>query len=182
MNRLATAIAALTLTSFALTACSSTEDRGAQVADLPTTAAGTSASANGAVGTPSKAADTKDRPRRRIDMTDAELRALYAPRDRCLKKQPIGSKDSGYEARMKAAYEACQRFEPLPPAQLDPANPQARAFIGLVVTCLQHQGIQARAVLPADVGEWIVKYSSGELAISSTRTEQSCMQQAAGTN
>jgi hypothetical protein len=86
-------------------------------------------------------------------MTDTEIQALYAPRNRCLDKQPIGDKGSGYEDRLKAAYEACRQFEPLPPTQLDPANPKARAFIGRVVTCLQERGIQARAVLPADRGE-----------------------------
>jgi hypothetical protein len=174
MNRLTAAIALLTLTT-ALTACGSTEDGNTPVADLPKAPASTSTAASGDVVTPSTG--TEDRPRRRIDMTDTEIQALYAPRNRCLDKQPIGDKGSGYEDRLKAAYEACRQFEPLPPTQLDPANPKARAFIGRVVTCLQARGIQARAVLPADRGEWIVKYSSGELAISSTKAELACMQQ-----
>jgi hypothetical protein len=180
MNRLAPAIAVLTFTIVALTACSSTGSRATPVADLPTS--GTSTSANGDVVTSSPPADTQGRPRRRIDMTDAEIHALYAPRNRCLKQQQIGQKGSGYEARLKAAHEACLRFEPLPPTQLDPENPQARAFIGRVVNCLQAGGIKARAQLTPDAGEWVVKYSSGELAISSKNAETSCMQQSAKSN
>jgi hypothetical protein len=181
VNRRTVTIAALTLTTLAPTACGSTKDPNPQVADLPTTAPAT----NGAAAPPSAGADTAGRPRLRIDMTDAELQAMYAPRERCLKKQP-GLHDKSdpekYDASLKAAHEACLRFEPLPPTQLDSANPQAREFIGRVVTCMQEKGFQASAKLDPEAGQWLVKSSNDDQIISSEKPEAACMKQVAGKN
>lgn len=183
MKRRTVAIALLTLTTAALTACSSTKDQNPQVADLPAPGAGTSSSTDGKAAVPADGADTAGRPRLRIDMTDAEFHAMFAPLDRCMSKQPgitDKSDPAKYEASTKAALEVCKRFQPLPPAQVDAANPQARAFIGLVVTCLQGKGFQARAELYSD--QWGVKYSNDEQIISSEKPEADCMKQVAAKN
>jgi hypothetical protein len=129
--------------------------------------------------------DPDGRPRESLYQTVHQLTAMMAPYDNCLfvKHNPL-PKNSGYNARLRAGGAACIKMMPLPPWQLDPANPQARAYIGRVVTCLQQKGYHAAAAMSPNNGistqAWTVDYTPQIVSVQA-RTEaaqEACQHQA----
>lgn len=126
-------------------ACSSGPDEQTpRVASLIPPSAAASAAA------PASAAVKQERPRRRLDETEADFQELLKPFQKCMKAQglPGGEKDQGWVGgddvpeKQKAAQEACTRFWPLPPWEQDPANPEADDFARDVVKCLKGKGVK----------------------------------------
>ncbi|MEV4844691.1 hypothetical protein AB0K20_15935 [Micromonospora matsumotoense] len=113
-----------------------TSSAGAEVATLQT-------------GTPSAAAPSPsqaERPRERLDDTEADIKARYQPYEKCMlehgvdvHKERAGGAKSG---RIGEANKACDALMPLPPWELDPANPEAKDFARDVVKCLKGKGVR----------------------------------------
>ena len=122
-------------------ACSSgpTQAEKPQVASLiPSSAAAASASPE------------PERPRERLDDTDADYQVLLKPYQTCMKAhgRTNDKENSGWAGgddvppAQAAAQKACQNFWPLPPWELDPANPGAKDFARAVVKCLKGKGVK----------------------------------------
>lgn len=93
--------------------------------------------------------------RERLDMTDEEGEAAWAPRDRCIADHtdaPQGAAGEGDGGSSSAAAgdpesaakaEAfCQPLAPLPPWEVDAKNPDAPRFMQQVVDCLREHGVR----------------------------------------
>jgi hypothetical protein len=104
------------------------------------------------------ASATRQRPRDRLDDTEADFEALRVPYRKCMKGQGVtGEKEisgwgsgDGLPKKQRAAQQACEMFWPLPPWELDPANPEAKDFARDVVKCLKSRGV--RYVEPGENG------------------------------
>jgi hypothetical protein len=94
------------------------------------------------------ASPTAEAPRYRLDDTDADTDAKLKPYDDCLKEHGLDvpairqkRKPKTSDAVRDAAIKACEPLNPLPPWELDPANPKARDFTYAVVKCLKAKGV-----------------------------------------
>lgn len=98
----------------------------------------------------SASAAVPERPRQRLDDTEADYTARLKPYQKCMKAHGIvGEKGatgwaSGPDAPKEqvAAQQACEMFWPLPPWEQDPANPEAKDFTRDVVKCLKSKGVK----------------------------------------
>ncbi|SEP48971.1 hypothetical protein [Amycolatopsis saalfeldensis] len=131
-----------------LAACSTQAPPPGQVATMSTP--GTPAAAATSAADPDNG-----RPRERVDMTVDDLNALGAPYRTCLAQNgsPKGAADgsgqpgvtmpgqSGKQAEDRAET-ACLAKKPLPPWELDTANPHAADFVHAVVQCLRDKGVR----------------------------------------
>jgi hypothetical protein len=125
-------------------ACSSGSPRAQEpeVASLIPSSVAASASAS--------AAPKPERPRQRLDDTEADYQALIKPYRACMKahgrtndKEQSGwAGGDGVPPAQEAAQKACQNFWPLPPWEQDPANPEAKDFARDVVKCLKGKGVK----------------------------------------
>ena len=114
------------------------------VASLATPAGGSSGhSSTRSLSSNQGIPDPHGAPRESLDATNAQNAALAKPYDHCVGPYHYGR---DYKAFLAAA-SRCVRLIPLPPWQYDPSNPQARAYIGSVVTCLQARGYHVTAFL-----------------------------------
>jgi hypothetical protein len=155
-----------------------------QVASLPTHgSAGSHRSASTALSESEGVPDPDGRPREPLNATTAQAAALYDPYLACLRAHKYIDQSSA-KSRL-AVVATCEHLEPLPPWQVDPSNPQARAFIGRTVTCLEARGYHARADLittvPFEAPFWYINYSPSGLNYSPQRptaAEDTCHQQA----
>jgi hypothetical protein len=87
-----------------------------------------------------------ERPRARLDGTDADFQALAKPFYDCMKAhgqtQVKGfASGDGVPKGLAAAQKACEDRWPLPAWELDPANPEAKDFARAVVKCLRGKGV-----------------------------------------
>ena len=91
-----------------------------------------------------------ERPRQRIDGTEADFQLLIKPYQKCMNNHGITSEkgatgwSSGDDApkEQRDAQKACEQFWPLPPWEQDPANPEAKDFSRDVVKCLKGKGVK----------------------------------------
>jgi len=88
-------------------------------------------------------------PRERLDDTAEDYAALIKPYEDCMKRHGLGSKGQrASDGKMPsksvadAADKECQPLMPLPPWELDPANPEAKDFARDVVKCLKEKGVK----------------------------------------
>ena len=88
-------------------------------------------------------------PRERLDDTPEDYEALIKPYEDCMKRHGLGSKGQrASDGKMPsksvadAADKECQPLMPLPPWELDPANPEAKDFARDVVKCLKEKGVK----------------------------------------
>jgi hypothetical protein len=109
--------------------------------------------------TPSATAAAAQPPRERIDGTDADFEALIKPYQQCMTRHGLGEKgqrlsDSAMPNKKvaDAAEKDCRPLYPLPPWELDPANPKAKDFARDVVKCLKGKGIRYVEVNPDGPG------------------------------
>lgn len=109
--------------------------------------------------------------RTRLDMSDEESLAAWAPRDRCVAdhnpmEPPSASGEGGGgstavmgdPAKAAEAEAICLPLAPLPPWEIDAKNPDALQFVQQVVDCLRERGVRE-----VEVGE---TGSFGEIGIS----------------
>lgn len=144
-------IAATVLLSVIAAGCSSSSDQ-PQVASLPTTTiaiAPTVTRHSTSVST-STSTSTGSRPRERLDESPAQDEALYAPWNECLDTHGAGKADRPTQSAETAAQAACAYLKPLPPWQLDPANPKALGFVQHIVACLHQHGVRYAQVKLGD--------------------------------
>jgi hypothetical protein len=127
--------------------------------------------------------DPDGRPREPLNATAKQEAALYDPYFACLRAHRYVDQVS-QSAKLTVAAK-CQKLEPLAAWQVDPSDPQARAFIGRTVTCLEAKGYHASAVLSTNVviqpPSWFIKYSPNRLNYvphRPTSTEDACQQKA----
>ncbi|WFE61265.1 hypothetical protein [Micromonospora sp. WMMD712] len=108
--------------------------------------------------TPSVAASTPgaERPRERLDDTEEDAKARVRPYEKCMAdhgvdvhRERAGGVTTG---RIGKANKACENLLPLPPWELDPANPEARDFARDVVACLKEKGVRYVEVNPDGPG------------------------------
>jgi len=125
------------------TACSSSSGDGKSQAGQAQVATLQSAAPSSA---PSSAAA---RPRQRLDDTAADYEALSKPYDDCMKSHgltpkgaPLGSAQGTRPTVSDAVKKECDPLIPLPPWELDPANPEAKDFARAVVQCLKGKGVK----------------------------------------
>ncbi|MFI6130090.1 hypothetical protein [Micromonospora sp. NPDC051141] len=89
---------------------------------------------------------TDKRPRARLDDTDEDTRARYAPYEKCMTEHGVDIRRTRAEGvtsgPIGAANRACGNLLPLPPWELDPANPEAKDFARDVVACLKEKGVR----------------------------------------
>jgi hypothetical protein len=140
---------------FGGTACSSS-GTGPAAAGKPEVATLQSAGASPSATPASSAAQA---PRERIDGTAADFEALVKPYDDCMKSHGLGGKglrlsDSKMPSKVvaDAAEKECRPKYPLPPWELDPANPEAKDFARAVVQCLKAKGVKYVEVNPDGPG------------------------------
>jgi hypothetical protein len=126
--------------------------------------------------------DPDGRPREPLNATDKQEAALYDPYFGCLRAHKYVDQVS--QSAKLAVAAKCQKREPLAPWQVDPSNPQARAFIGRTVTCLEAKGYHARAILVTNVAiqppSWFIRYSPNRLNYvpqRPTAVEDACQRQ-----
>jgi hypothetical protein len=110
---------------------------GAEVATLQTGAPTPTASA---------ATPQDERPRERLDDTPEDQKERLKPYTKCLTEHGVDitrrrSDGTGADGTSGAA-KACGHLMPLPPWELDPANPEARDFARDVVKCLKEKGVR----------------------------------------
>jgi hypothetical protein len=150
-----------------------------QVASLPTHGSTSShASLSASEGVP----DPDGRPREPLNATNAQEAALYDPYLACLRAHRYVDQFTA-GARL-AVVAKCEHLEPLPAWPVDPSNPQARAFVGRTVTCLESRGYHAKAVLitndPIQAASWFINYSPNNLNYvphRPTGAQDTCQQQ-----
>jgi hypothetical protein len=108
-------------------------------------------------GAPSTAASTPadERPRQRLDMTQADWDVVYAPYLKCLEKHGIAPRGTEGKKIDKPAQDECDPKLPLPPWELDANNPEAFAFAEKTVECLRGKGVQ-NVEVSTDTGSGIV--------------------------
>jgi hypothetical protein len=107
------------------------------------------------ISEPSSAAPTsaaqEQRPRERLDMTEADYEALFAPYNQCMagfgldKKGQVDKGRSGQpptKEELDRALKACESKNPLPPWEKDVTNPEAVDFANRVVQCLRGKGVR----------------------------------------
>ncbi|MFI5927788.1 hypothetical protein ACIA3K_17585 [Micromonospora sp. NPDC051543] len=108
----------------------------------------------------SPSAAARERPRQRLDDTEADYQALLQPYKKCMEAQGITDEKSmsgwaggdDVPTKQRTAQEACKDHWPLPPWELDPANPQAKDFTREVVKCLKGKGVKDVEAAPDGVG------------------------------
>jgi hypothetical protein len=137
---------------FSATACSSPPT----AAGKPEVATLRSADAVASAAPSSAAAQA---PRQRLDDTAADIEALFKPYTDCMKSHGLGAKGqllgsdrTPSKAVSATAEKDCQPRYPLPPWELDPANPEAKDFARDVVKCLKDKGVQYVEVNPDGPG------------------------------
>jgi len=98
-------------------------------------------------------------PRERLDGTSEDYEALVKPYDDCmgrhgLNRKGVGLKDNKTPSKSvaDAAEKECRPLHPLPPWELDPANPEAKDFARDVVKCLKEKGVKYVEVNPDGPG------------------------------
>jgi hypothetical protein len=99
-------------------------------------------------------------PRERLDDTAADYAALIKPYEDCMKRHGLNQKGglltdnrkSPSAAVSAAAKKECDPMIPLPPWELDPANPEAKDFARAVVQCLKDKGVKYVEVNPDGPG------------------------------
>jgi hypothetical protein len=151
-----------------------------QVASLSTHGSTNShASLSASEGVP----DPDGRPREPLNATTAQEAALYDPYFACLRAHKYVDQFTA-GARLAVAAK-CEHLEPLPAWQVDPSNPQARAFVGRTVTCLEARGYHAMAALvtniPIQAPSWFINYSPNNVNSGPRRptgAQDACQQQA----
>jgi hypothetical protein len=124
-----------------LAACSTPEPTPPQVASLNT------ANATPTASTATSAPPAEERPRLRLDMSDADEIALYEAQNRCLAEHGVDKRKFETEGvpskqAMDAAQIACQSKEPLPPWEKGAKNPEAVDFANRVVQCMRAKGVR----------------------------------------
>ncbi|WP_228986950.1 MULTISPECIES: hypothetical protein [Micromonospora] len=102
------------------------------------------------------ASPADERPRERLDDTEEDAKARARPYEKCMAdhgvdihRERAGGTTSG---RIGKANNACENLLPLPPWELDPANPEARDFARDVVACLKEKGVRYVEVNPDGPG------------------------------
>jgi hypothetical protein len=115
----------------------------------------------------SSAAPKEERPRERLDMTDADYEAMLVPHTQCLAQHGVGPKGQPLPGGPKpsqqgsdAAHQACESKLPLPPWEKDVTNPEAIDFANRVVQCLRGKGVRYVEVLNQPGAE-AVSYALG---------------------
>jgi hypothetical protein len=94
-------------------------------------------------GAPSSSAAPQDeRPRKRLDMTQADWDVLYAPYLKCLDKHGVAPRGKDGKKVDKATQDECDPKLPLPPWELDAKNPEAFTFAEKTVECLRAKGVK----------------------------------------
>lgn len=142
-----------TFAVLALAACSSGSSKPqAQVPVLPTSASANSPASAGTAGTTgateatgaagASGTATSARPRITLDMTNAQLDALYNKYNQCLAANGFVKGQFPGQAAITKAENACVSQNPLPPWQTDASNPKAGDFVHAVVQCLRDKGVQ----------------------------------------
>jgi hypothetical protein len=127
------------------TACSSSSGDATSAAGKPEVATLRSADP---VASPASSSAAAQAPRERLDDTEADWQALIKPYDDCMKRHGLGAKGARLDGTMPskavtdAANKECQPMYPLPPWELDPANPEAKDFARDVVKCLKAKGVK----------------------------------------
>ncbi|AGZ44141.1 hypothetical protein AFR_29400 [Actinoplanes friuliensis DSM 7358] len=109
---------------------------------------------------PASAPAVAERPRLRIDGTEADYQLLLKPYQKCMKAQGVTSEKgtsswaTGDDApkEQREAQKACEQFWPLPAWERDPANPEAKDFARDVVKCLKGKGVKYVDVEPDGIG------------------------------
>lgn len=103
----------------------------------------------GTVAPSASAAAAAPAPRERIDGTDADYQALVKPWEQCMTRHGLGGKGERLSDNKMpgkkvadAAEKECRPLFPLPPWELDPANPKAEDFARDVVKCLKGKGVR----------------------------------------
>jgi hypothetical protein len=153
-----------------------------QVASLSTHGTGSSSHRSAAVTVNSGVPDPDGRPRAPLNATPKQFAALYDPYFGCLRAHKFIDA-IGNKAQLAVAAK-CEKLDPLPAWQFDPSNPQARAFIGRTVSCMEARGYRARAVLypsiPDAAATWAVAYSPKDVITEhrTTVAQNACQQQA----
>ncbi len=182
--RFRASLAAAGLTAAVLLAGCGGASHQSQVASLATSGNGHAHASTGSAPSASGAIPDPDgRPRASLDDTNAQFNALYGPYDSCLRAHNfINAKTASAQL---AVASACEKLEPLAAWQVDPANPQARAFIGRTVSCLDGRGYHTTAVLlgslPDQAAMWTIRYSPSRLNYTPQRpvtAQDACQQQA----
>lgn len=161
MERRRSARPALLLAAAALSVATGCSSSPAPAGDAPQVA--TLASTPPRPGASTESAP--ERPRERLDMTDADFEALMEPYRKCMWKHgvdergPGGPKGDGPpviapmssvdQKKYDTADADCRpKFYPLPPWEYDPANPEAKDFARDVVKCLKRKGVKYVEVSP----------------------------------
>jgi hypothetical protein len=98
-------------------------------------------------------------PRERIDGTAEDFEALLKPYEKCMSRLGLDLKGQRASGKVKAddkitkeADKECQPLYPLPPWEMDPANPKYKDFARDVVKCLKGKGVQYVEVNPDGPG------------------------------
>lgn len=164
MERRRSARPALLLAAAALSVAAGCSSSPAPAGDAPQVA--TLASTPPRPGASTESAP--ERPRERLDMTDADFEALMEPYRKCMLKHGVDDRGVRLEGQPKSdgplaevtmsssekkkydtADADCRpKFYPLPPWEYDPANPEAKDFARDVVQCLKRKGVKYVEVSP----------------------------------
>jgi hypothetical protein len=138
----------------ALAGCSSTPEPSGDAPKVATLASAPAPATSAAKPAP-------ERPRERLDMSDADFDAVMAPYRNCMaehgvderggpvkdmseNEKPVAVPQSAADKKKyDRADSACRStFYPLPPWEYDPANPESKDFVRDVVTCLKRKGVK----------------------------------------
>lgn len=79
--------------------------------------------------------EVEEGPRLRLDLTQAEIDAIYEAYDSCFEEHAVSKEDTA------AADAACAHLAPRPPWEVDRNNPDALDFMTEVVACLKDKGV-----------------------------------------
>ncbi|KOV85209.1 hypothetical protein [Nocardia sp. NRRL S-836] len=158
----------------ALTACGQAAPP-AQVASLQTSGS-TPAPASGTA--PAEA----EQPRLRMDMNDEEKRRLYDAHTACLAEKDPNATGSGPgpEGRRQysdEAWRACAKKWPLPPWEMDSANPAFKDNWHRNVQCLNSRGMK---VIETEPGSWTYDGEQTLPEAERGRIEKECEQEVFG--
>jgi hypothetical protein len=144
-------VGVLIASGLTLAACSGQSAPQAQVPTLP--ASGSTAPASGAAST---SADP-GQPRERLDMTNGDIQALYAPYNQCLADHGAPKRKVSADVMAKAQA-ACKSLQPLPPWELDANNPHGADFVHAVVQCLRAKGVKYVDEEPPQGGRYVFSF------------------------